>query len=188
MLELIDQPIEAGGIEARAQPPARAPGSILVSPGALVRATITSMASITAELPTICAACRSSGAITVTQALVDKNLTWSESFACECGHGFEAKNVGLPTPAARQALMVAHGRHTLVIDAIPEGSRAWKVLGRLLDATEDEVAQRLGALPATLWEGTSAEAEFMRRALANTDARLHVDVAPPLPSTKRKRK
>lgn len=145
------------------------------------------MASITAELPTICAACRSSGAITVSQALVDKQLTWAESFTCECGHGFEAKNRGLPTPAARNALMAAHGRHSLVIDAIPQGSRAWKVLAKLLDAPEDEVARRLGALPATLWEGTPAEADFMRRALSRTDAELHVDVTPP-PGARRKRR
>ncbi|MBL8918299.1 MAG: hypothetical protein JNJ54_05525 [Myxococcaceae bacterium] len=151
------------------------------------------MPTDTASLPTICAACRSPGSLQLEQSLEQGVLRWAESFTCTCGHGFEAKNAGLPMPAARQALMVAHGKLRVFVDAMPKGGRALSVLAKVLDAPEAEVASALGRLPALVWEGTRAEASFMRQALEKSGATVRVETvamkAPaPRPSAKRGKK
>lgn len=147
----------------------------------------------TASLPTICAACRAPGALHVEQALDQGSLTWAESFACACGHGFEAKNAGLPTPAARKALMLAHGTFRVFVDALPKGGKALAVLAKVLDVPEAEVARALARLPALVWEGTRAETQFMQKALDKSGATVRVETvatkAPaPRPSAKRAKK
>lgn len=146
--------------------------------------------SFAASLPSTCAACRAPGALAVEQALLQGTLSWAESFACACGHGFEAKNVGLPTPAARQALMLAHGRYRVFVDAVPKDGKAWKVLAAVLDASEAEVKGALKSLPSLVWEGTRPEADYMEKALSKSGAEVRVVLmsapAPaPRPSAKR---
>jgi hypothetical protein len=146
--------------------------------------------SLDASLPTICAACRKPGALHLEQALVKGQLTWLESFACACGHGFEAKNAGLPMPAARQALMVAHGKYRVFVDALPKDGKAFQVLGAVLDVPEAEVAAALAKLPALVWEGTKAEGEFMQQALTKAGATVRnelVGAKPPAPRASAKR-
>lgn len=158
------------------------------------RATLAALMSTdTASLPTVCAACRSPGALHLEQSLDKGVLSWAESFACTCGHGFEAKNAGLPMPAARQALMLAHGKFRVFVDALPKGARALSVLAKVLDAPEAEVASALSRLPALVWEGTRAETSFMRQALEKSGATVRVETvatkAPaPRPSAKRPKK
>lgn len=149
--------------------------------------------SFTASLPTICAACRKAGSLRLVQSLEKGTLTWAESFACTCGHGFEAKNAGLPMPAARQALMVAHGKFRVFVDALPKGGKAVSVLAKVLDASEAEVASALATLPALVWEGTKPESEFMEQALKKAGATVRVELVgaklpAPRPSAKRPKK
>ncbi len=138
-----------------------------------------------ASLPTICAACRNAGALVVEQFILKGTLSWAESFACSCGHGFKAKNAGLPMPAARQALMVAHGKFRVFVDAVPKGGKAFGVLAKVLDASEAEVARALTQLPAVVWEGTKPEAEFMDAALSKSGATVRVELVGPKPSAPR---
>lgn len=100
----------------------------------------------------------------------DGSLTWAERFACPCGHGFEAKNVGLPTPAGRRALMEAHGTFRVTVTALPSGTKALEVLAAVLDAPTEEVSRALATLPTVVWEGTRLEADFMMQALAKSGA------------------
>ena len=148
---------------------------------------------IAATLPSVCAACRSRRELRVEQTLKDGSLTWAESFACSGGHGFEAKNVGLPPPAARKALMEAHGTFQVSVVAIPSGAKAIGLLAKVLDVAEPEVASALATLPTVVWEGTKLEAEFMKQALAKSGAAVTLEqsagpVPPPRPSAKRARK
>lgn len=138
-----------------------------------------------ASLPTVCAACRKTGALVVEQSIIKGTLSWAESFVCSCGHGFEAKNAGLPMPAARQALMVAHGKFRVFVDALPKGGKAFGVLAKVLDASEAEVASALARLPAAVWEGTKPEAEFMEAALGKSGATVRVELVGPKPSAPR---
>jgi hypothetical protein len=140
---------------------------------------------VVASLPSTCAACRERSALEVMQTLRRGQLSWSERFACACGHGFEAKSAGLPTPAARQALMAANGRLFVWVDAVPASGKAWAVLAKVLDAPEAEVRQAMGALPARVWEGTSPEADFMRQALTRSGAAVRVEVVPERPAVTR---
>lgn len=135
--------------------------------------------SISATLPSICAACRVEGALKVEQAIQDGTLTWSETFACSCGHGFEVKNAGLPTPAARAALMAAHGTFRVTVIAVPRGGKALATLSQVLDTPEAEVAQALARLPAVVWEGTRPEADYMSEALGKSGAAIEVDRTAP---------
>lgn len=151
------------------------------------------MPTDTASLPTICAACRSPGALQLEQTFDKGVLSWAESFTCACGHGFEAKNAGLPMPAARQALMLAHGKFRVFVDAIPKGARSLAVLAKVLDASEAEVASALARLPALVWEGTRAETSFMQKALEKSGATVRVETVAtkppaPRPSAKRAKK
>lgn len=151
------------------------------------------MSTYAASLPTICAACRKAGELKIEQSLTKGALAWAESFACACGHGFEAKNAGLPMPAARQALMVAHGKFRVFVDALPKGGKSLSVLAKVLDASEAEVAGALARLPALVWEGTKAETDFMLQALTKSGATSRVELAggkapSPRPSAKRAKK
>jgi hypothetical protein len=132
---------------------------------------------VVASLPSTCAACHSRGALEVSQALAKGQLTWREHFSCECGHGFEANNVGLPTPAAREALMSQTGRFQVVVDTVPASGKAWAVLAKVLDAPEADVRRALGRLPSQVWEGTQPESDFMRKALERSGATVRVEAA-----------
>lgn len=127
-----------------------------------------------ATLPTICAACREAGTLEVTQLLERGALSWREQFACACGHGFSVENPGLPLPAARKALMAKHGRFELIVEVMPEQSKAWAVLMRLLECDEAQVRAALGTLPSTIWQGTPAETDFVRQALTRGGATVRV--------------
>ncbi|MDX2015067.1 MAG: hypothetical protein SFW67_33040 [Myxococcaceae bacterium] len=140
---------------------------------------------VVASLPSTCAACRSRGALEVSQGLARGQLTWTERFSCACGHGFEAKNVGLPTPAAREALMARHGRFRVEVQSVPPSGKAWAVLAKVLDAPEAEVRRELGALPSQVWEGTGPEADFMRQALERSGATVRVEATPSRPPVAR---
>ena len=111
----------------------------------------------------------------MVQALTRARLTWTERFACACGHGFEAKNVGLPTPGVREALMAQTGRVRVVLAAVPASGKAWPVLAKVLDAPEGEVRRALASLPTPVWEGTGPEAAFMRQALERSGATVQLE-------------
>jgi hypothetical protein len=144
----------------------------------------------TASLPSTCAACRRPGPLVVRQTIVKGSLFWLESFSCICGHAFEAKNVGLPTPAARSALMSAAGQVQVFVDALSTDGKTVKVLAALLSAPAAEVRRALASLPALIWEGTTVEAAFMKKALTTSGAQVRLTSAPwkapaPRPSSKR---
>ncbi|MCC6333028.1 MAG: hypothetical protein IT380_03450 [Myxococcales bacterium] len=118
-----------------------------------------------ARLPSSCAACRQPGALQVGQTISQGRLTWFERFACACGHGFEADGVGLPTPAARAALLAQSGTAELWLDAEAGRPVLVKLLTLLAGLVEAEASGRLVTLPALAWSGTHAEVAFLQAAL-----------------------
>ncbi len=100
---------------------------------------------------------------------------WSESFACTCGHGFVVKNVGLPTPAARKALMAAHGSFRVVVLALPVDAGAFSTIAAALSLPLAEVTRALSKLPVSVWEGTTLEADLMDAAIAKSGATVKVE-------------
>lgn len=118
-----------------------------------------------AELQTTCATCQTPGSLTVRQEISDGRLTWSEAFACGCGHGFEASGVGLPTEAQRRVLLAQVGRGEVWLDQAAGRARTIDVLVKVFDEPEGSLHERLARLPAVAWEGTQTEAEFVALAL-----------------------
>jgi len=118
-----------------------------------------------ATLATICAACKQPGSIEVSQEIRDNRLRWSEQFACACGHGFGAGDVGLPPDGVRQALLKANGTVTLWLDDSAHRDAAKRVLLKLLTLSEAEVDAALAQVPAKLYSGTAVEADFLEQGL-----------------------
>jgi hypothetical protein len=101
----------------------------------------------------------------VWQFVADGQLKWGERFACACGHGFEAKDAGLPTPAARAAILLESGTRQVWLDQ-PEGrAGAVKVLEVLCGLPRAEAEAHVQALPCLVYEGTPAEVDFVARGL-----------------------
>lgn len=119
----------------------------------------------TARLPSVCAACKQPGALEVGQSIDGGRLSWFERFVCACGHGFEAGGAGLPTPAARSALLAQSGTAELWLDDAGARGAMTKLLTVLAGLSADEAQARLGTLPALAYEGTHAEAAFFLAAL-----------------------
>lgn len=134
----------------------------------------------TARLPSVCAACKQAGALEVGQSIDGGRLTWFERFACACGHGFEAGGAGLPTPAARTALLAQSGTAELWLDDAAARGAMTKLLTLLTGLSADDAQARLAALPARAYEGTHAEVAFMLAALEKNGltARVVHRVAP----------
>jgi hypothetical protein len=146
-----------------------------------------------ASIPTICAACRSAGTLVVEQFVLKGRLSWSESFGCSCGHGFDANNVGLPMPAVRQALMAEFGTFRVFVDAVPKGNTLRAVLTKALHTSQAEIESTPTRLPALVWEGTKLEADFMAAALEKSGATVRRELvgmkrSPPRSKTKRAKK
>lgn len=134
----------------------------------------------TARLPSTCAACRAQGQLEVGQRIADGRLSWFERFACVCGHGFEAGGVGLPTPAARAALLAQSGTAELWLDDAAGRVTMTKLLTRLTGVSQAEADARLAAVPVQAFEGTHAEVAFLLAALEKNGvaARVVHRVAP----------
>ena len=129
--------------------------------------------NLEAHLPSLCAACKKTSALVVKQSIRDGQIRWAESFACECGHGFESSGTGLPTPAARRALLAA-GAGTLWVDAVTAPAKVIKVLAAVLEQPEASVKALLATLPAQGYSGTRVEAEFIGEALREAGATVRV--------------
>ncbi|MEW5740197.1 MAG: hypothetical protein AB1938_14795 [Myxococcota bacterium] len=127
-----------------------------------------------AQLPSVCAACKQPGALQVGQLISDGRLTWFERFSCACGHGFEADGAGLPTPAARAALLAQSGTAELWLDSEEGRAVLTKLLTRLAGVEEGEATSRLARLPALAWSGTHAEVAFMQAALEKNGVEARV--------------
>lgn len=128
----------------------------------------------TANIDSICAACKRSWPIELSQEISNNQLTWRERFACECGHGFEAAGVGLPTPGVRKALLAQLGTSQTWVDAMKSKAHVIKALAMLKGATEKDVTASLKKLPAVGYEGTPVEAEFVAAALMRAGATVRV--------------
>ncbi|MEW6430937.1 MAG: hypothetical protein AB1730_05455 [Myxococcota bacterium] len=134
----------------------------------------------TARLPSVCAACKQPGALEVGQSIDGGRLSWFERFACACGHGFEAGGAGLPTPAARDALLAQSGTAELWLDDAAARGAMTKLLTVLAGLSADDAQARLATLPARAYEGTHAEVAFFLSALEKNGltARVVHRVAP----------
>lgn len=132
-----------------------------------------------ARLPSTCAACHAAAALLVEQAIEGGRLVWRERFACDCGHGFEASGVGLPTPGARAALLAQSGQATLWVDGPLARELTTRVLVKLLGVSQAEADARLATLPARAYEGTRAEVAFIAAALEPRGVGVRIE-APPL--------
>lgn len=119
----------------------------------------------TAELPTVCAACKKAGVIEVSQSISGSHLRWSEHFSCPCGHGFAAGEVGLPPEGVRKALLAVTGTQALWLDDAAGREGATKVLVALLSRSLEEAQALLVTLPARLYEGTPVEVDFLVQGL-----------------------
>lgn len=118
-----------------------------------------------AKVPSVCATCRKNHFLEVRQEIIDGQLKWLESFACECGHGFESSGAGLPTPGLRNAILQQSGRGQVWIDEAAAVPKALALLVKGLGMNEDEAKKRMSRLPAVAFEGTHAEATFISMAL-----------------------
>jgi hypothetical protein len=110
----------------------------------------------------------------VGQVISEGRLQWFERFSCACGHGFEANGAGLPTPAARAALLAQAGVAELWLDSEVGRLAMTKLLTRLAGLDEAEASNRLAALPALAWSGTHAEVAFMQAALERNGVKVRV--------------
>jgi hypothetical protein len=119
----------------------------------------------TAKLPSRCAACQRPGALEVGQRIDGGRLGWVERFACGCGHGFEASGAGLPTPAARAALLAQSGGAELWLDDAAGRPFVAKLLTALAGLSEADAHARLATLPARAYDGTHAEVAFLLSAM-----------------------
>ncbi len=128
---------------------------------------------LVAPVSSSCATCFKQGPLAVTQRFAGGALTWKESFACACGHGFEAAGEGLPSPAARKALIAAHGLHHVFIDR-SSGPQTLAIVRALTEGRGISPAKWLAKLPARVWEGTSLETEFVAEALRRAGASVRV--------------
>jgi len=128
----------------------------------------------TAHIDSICAACKRAWPIELTQEISGNQLKWRERFACECGHGFEAAGVGLPTPGVRQALLAQLGTVRAWVDAMKSKAHAVTALAMLKGVTHQEIADSLKKLPAVGYEGTPVEAEFVATALTRAGATVRI--------------
>ncbi|MFT3706916.1 MAG: hypothetical protein QM817_04535 [Archangium sp.] len=123
------------------------------------------MAASSGRVPSVCATCRKNHYIEVRQEIGDGQLKWIESFACECGHGFETSGVGLPAPGIRKAILGQSGRAEVWVDDAKMVPRVLTLLVKGLGMPEADAKKRLEKLPAVAFEGTHAEAAFISLAL-----------------------
>lgn len=172
----------SGRAEARSSPGDARPRA---TASRRVRTEYGGVVEATARLTSRCAACQGESSLEVRQYIQGGRLGWTETFACPCGHGFEARDVGLPSPAARRALLEQHGAAELWLDAAPRGEAAVKVLVLCLQVTAARAAKQLEGLPAKVYEGTRVEAEFVFQALGRVSAEARV--VPRLPTAPRTR-
>ncbi len=130
-----------------------------------------------ATINSTCAACKRAWHLELTQEISNSQLVWKERFACECGHGFEAAGVGLPSPGVRKALLTQLGTAKTWVDAMKSKPTAVKLLAMLKGVDEKAVTTSLKKLPAVGYVGTPVEAEFVALALKRAGATVRV-VAP----------
>lgn len=128
----------------------------------------------TATIESICAACKRAWPIELTQEISNNQLVWKERFACECGHGFEAAGVGLPTPGVRKALLAQLGTAKTWVDAMKSKPTAVKLLAMLKGVEEKAITASLKKLPAVGYEGTLVEAQFVAMALERAGASVRL--------------
>ena len=128
----------------------------------------------TATIDSICAACKRAWPIELTQEISNNQLVWRERFACECGHGFEAAGVGLPTPGVRKALLAQLGTAKTWVDAMKSRPTTVKLLAMLKGVEERAVTVSLKKLPAVGYEGTPVEAQFVAMALERAGATVRL--------------
>ena len=127
-----------------------------------------------ATIDSICAACKRAWHLELTQEISNSQLVWKERFACECGHGFEAAGVGLPSPGVRKAMLAQLGSAKTWVDAMKSKPTAVKLLAMFKGADEKAVTASLKVLPAVGYEGTPVEAEFVALALKRAGATVRV--------------
>ncbi len=128
----------------------------------------------TAHIDSICAACKREWPIELAQEISGKQLRWSEQFACECGHGFQANGVGLPSEGIRRALLAEHGSATTWIDAMKSKPHVVAALVALTGVSEAEAAKLVRRVPAKAYVGTPVEAQFVSMALTQAGAVVRV--------------
>ncbi len=124
-----------------------------------------------ARIPSKCASCLKTGSLLVTQDIVGDTLVWVESFDCACGHGFEAKGEGFPSPFARKGLLIANGYHRVQLVKRAKGSAFQELLAYCVGAKEAKALAKASArLPITVYEGTVVEAQFIAAAFSDLGA------------------
>ena len=112
-----------------------------------------------------CPSCGVSTTIHIGQRGGDA-LTWSWALHCTtCGKTIEADDRGFPPPGYRRAIIEQEGLWEVVVS---EGSTSSAVALALKDALEMDRATALRVakgIPGRVWQGTAAEAEWLRRRL-----------------------
>lgn len=118
-----------------------------------------------ARIPSVCATCRKSHFLEVSQEIAGGQLKWSERFQCPCGHGFETGGVGLPAPGVRKAILSQSGRAELWVDEARDVPNVLVLLVKGLGLAEGEARKRFATLPAVAFEGSHVETAFISLAL-----------------------
>lgn len=113
----------------------------------------------------MCATCRKNHYLEVSQEIAGGQLKWIESFACECGHGFETGGAGLPSAGVRKAILAQSGKSEIWIDEAKHVPAALTLLVKGLGVPEADARKKFVKLPAVAFEGTHVEAEFINLAL-----------------------
>jgi hypothetical protein len=126
-----------------------------------------------ARIPSKCAACLKTGSLLVTQEIVGDTLVWVETFDCGCGHAFEAKGEGFPSPYARKGLLHANGHHRVQLLKRAKGPAFQELLAYCVGSKQAKaLAKPTAKLPATVYEGTVVEAEFFAAAFSDVGAQV----------------
>ncbi len=131
----------------------------------------------TANIDSVCAACKRSWPIELVQEISKNKLTWRERFECECGHGFQAAGVGLPVPGVRRALLEQLGTTVAWVDQAKSKPLAAQTMSMITGLDEATFTTALKKLPTKIYEGTEVEAEFVAAGLARAGATVRL-VAP----------
>lgn len=118
-----------------------------------------------ARVPSVCATCRKSHYLEVSQEISGGQLKWTETFSCECGHGFETSGAGLPSVGVRKAILSQSGKSEVWIDDAKHVPVALTLLVKGLGVPEADARKKFVKLPAVAFEGTHVEAEFINLAL-----------------------
>jgi hypothetical protein len=129
-----------------------------------------------ATIHSVCATCAQKSPLVVEQRIENGTLKWFETFACPCGHGFEAAGNGLPANGIRNRILQQCGEAELYLYKLDKNKLS-PVAMRLVQVLERQmidVLELLETIPCKVYVGTPTEVEFVVAALAEFELETKV--------------